>query len=289
MKKPPSCSKNLFFLILSLPFFFSVPSFAQSIEDRRPSDFGRTWQDLPIVPELNENSLRILKAGIAAGHNPHAFSKVGDCDTSTDWYLADFDKDSRYYNLGEYRDRFEPVLSYYKGSFSHRSLAAKPGFSAASVLSNYWLDFNSCEPDELPLTCEYRIQNSLIVLISLGTNDGYNPPAFKENLRTIIEITLSENRLPILMTKADNVEGDFSINQDIADLAQEYDLPLWNFWAAIQDLPNHGLVEDGIHLTFYKNDFADPNAFNYAWTYRNLTALQLLEKLMQATEKLQNK
>mgnify|MGYP001167430179 CR=1 FL=1 len=110
-----------------------------------------------------------------------------------------------------------------------------------------------------------------------------------ENLRTIIEITLSENRLPILMTKADNVEGDFSINQDIADLAQEYDLPLWNFWAAIQDLPNHGLVEDGIHLTFYKNDFADPNAFNYAWTYRNLTALQLLEKLMQATEKLQNK
>jgi len=86
MKKPPSCSKNLFFLILSLPFFFSVPSFAQSIEDRRPSDFGRTWQDLPIVPELNENSLRILKAGIAASHNPHAFSKVGDCDTSTDWY-----------------------------------------------------------------------------------------------------------------------------------------------------------------------------------------------------------
>ena len=129
------------------------------------------------------------------------------------------------------------------------------------------------------LTCEYRIHNPLTVLISLGTNDGYNPPVFKENMRQIIELTLADNRLPILMLKADNVEKNYSINQDIADLAEEYDLPVWNFWAAIQQLENHGLQSDGIHLTFYSTYISHPKTWETAWAYRNLTALQVLEKL----------
>ena len=88
------------------------------------------------------------------------------------------------------------------------------------------------------------------------------------------------------MLKADNVEGNYSINQDIADLAAEYDLPVWNFWAAIQHLQNHGLQEDGIHLTYYSNYFSDSRVWETAWAYRNLTALQVLEKLQIATEEL---
>ena len=276
----------LFFLIILIFLTFSCPVnvSGQDVSNLTPLDFGWTWSELPVLPELSANALAILREGIAVGNNPQAFSKVGDCDTSTDWYLNDFDKDTRYYDLGDYASELQPVLDFYKGSFEHHSLAAKPGFSAASVLSTYWTDITQCEPGELPLTCEYRIQNPLFVLVSMGTNDGYNPPAFKENLRAIIEQTLAEKRLPILMTKADNVEGNFSINQDIADLALEYDLPLWNFWAAIQHLPNQGLVEDGIHLTFYQNTFSNPYAFNYAWTYRNLTALQVLDRVMLATK-----
>ncbi len=277
--------KHIPFLILIVLFF--TGAFYQTNPNAVPADFGRTWDQLPILPELSANNLALLQEGLKAGHNPQAFSKVGDCDTSTTWYLSDFDLDNRYYNLGEYRDAFEPVLSYYHGSFSRRSLAAKPGFSAASVLSSYWSDFTICNPGELPLACEYRLHNPLFVLVSLGTNDGYNPPAFRENLDAIIQATLAEKRLPILMTKADNVEGNFSINQDIADLAHKHDLPVWNFWASIQSLPSRGLVEDGIHLTFYKNDFADPIAYQYAWTFRNLTALQVLEMMMKATQALQ--
>ena len=118
------------------------------------------------------------------------------------------------------------------------------------------------------------------MLISLGTNDGYNPPTFKDNLRAIIDMTLEQKRLPVLMLKADNVEKNYSINQDIADLAAEYDIPVWNFWAAIQQLDNGGLQPDGVHLTFYSNYFSDPKAFNTAWAYRNLTALQVLEIMM---------
>ncbi len=252
-----------------------------------PEEYGRTWQNLPVLPEFNEHAVEILRAGIAAGHNPHAFSKVGDCDTSTAWYLQDYDRGPVYFNLGDYGS-LQPVLDFFKGSFGRISLAATPGFSAASVLSTFWLDYTQCMAGELPLTCEYRINDPIAVLISLGTNDSYNPPAFKDNMRQIIQLTLAENRLPILMLKADNVEKDFSINQDIADLAEEYDLPVWNFWAAIQHLPDQGLQEDGIHLTFYSNYFSDPYCWNSAWSYRNLTALQVLEKLQFEINKITN-
>ena len=249
-----------------------------SVSAQSPADYGRTWQNLPVLPVFNDHARHILRLGIENGHDPHAFSKVGDCDTSTSWYLSDYDRDQVYYDLGDY-ESLRPVLDFYHGSFSRLSLAATPGFSAASVLSTFWLNYDYCNYDELPLTCEYRIHNPLTVLISLGTNDGYNPPVFKENMRQIIELTLADNRLPILMLKADNVEKNFSINQDIADLAKEYDLPVWNFWAAIQQLENHGLQSDGIHLTFYSNYFSHPKTWETAWAYRNLTALQVLEKL----------
>ncbi len=274
--------QKAFFLVLFLLILLCGPVSAQS-----PADYGRTWQDLPVLPEFNDHARHILWLGIKNGHDPHAFSKVGDCDTSTSWYLSDYDRDQVYYDLGDY-ESLRPVLDFYHGSFSRLSLAATPGFSAASVLSTFWLNYDLCHYDELPLTCEYRIHNPLTVLISLGTNDGYNPPVFKENMRQIIELTLADNRLPILMLKADNVEKNYSINQDIADLAKEYDLPVWNFWAAIQHLENHGLQSDGIHLTFYSNYFSHPKTWETAWAYRNLTALQVLEKLQFEIESILN-
>jgi len=47
--------------------------------------------------------------------------------------------------------------------------------------------------------------------------------------------------VPILATKADNRELDDRINKDMVLLASDYDLPLWNFWAALSDLPGRGL------------------------------------------------
>ena len=274
---------RLFFSLILISLLLCGTASAQS--ELGPESYGRTWQNLPVIPEIGEHAREILEKGILAGNDPHAFSKVGDCDTSTTWYLSDYDNDQVYYDLGNY-ESLRPVINYYAGSFGRASLAAKPGFSAASVLSTFWTDYSVCEAGELPLECEFRIHNPAVVLISLGTNDGYNPPVFKDNLRAIIDICLEQNRLPILMLKADNVEGNYSINQDIADLAAEYDLPVWNFWAAVQHLQNHGLQEDGIHLTYYSNYFSDSRVWETAWSYRNLTALQVLEKLQIATEEL---
>lgn len=275
--------KSLLLLLLCLILTVGAAA-AEEEEQPRPEDFGRTWQYLPVLPEISDNAREILKMGLASGHDPHAFSKVGDCETATAFYLTDYDRGQVYYDLGSYEDELRPVLDFFAGSFGRISLVATNGFSAASVLSTFWTNADFCQYGELPLACEYRIHDPLVVLISLGTNDSYNPPVFKDNLRTIIDMTLEENRLPVLMLKADNIEKDYSINQDIADLAAEYDIPVWNYYAAIQHLPNGGLQEDNIHLTYYSNYFSDPTTFETAWAYRNLTALQTLKLLKTEIE-----
>ena len=54
-------------------------------------------------------------------------------------------------------------------------------------------------------------------------------------------LVLATGALPILATKADNVEGNWKLNEVIARVAYGYVLPLVNVWRTVQDLPNHGL------------------------------------------------
>jgi hypothetical protein len=53
---------------------------------------------------------------------------------------------------------------------------------------------------------------------------------------------------------------------------------LWNFWAAVQPLPSHGLLKDGFHLTHGNNYFFDdPKTIKTGVSVRNLTALQAID------------
>src|SRR5690606_8372556 len=128
-----------------------------------------------------------------------------------------------------------------------------------------------------PLTCELRNHRPAFAILSLGTNQVWQSEEFETGMRKILDILLEENVVPILSTKGDNLEGDHRMNRTIACLAQEYDVPLWNFWAAIQPLPAHGLQSDLEHLTYGPPDFDDPRAMQSAWAHRNLTALRALD------------
>jgi hypothetical protein len=138
-------------------------------------------------------------------------------------------------------------------------------------------DLAVCTPDESPLACEVRLHRPAFAILSLGTNQVWRPEEFEAGMRQILDLLLAQNVLPILSTKGDNLEGDHRINRIIACLAQEYDMPLWNFWAAIQPLPDHGLQADLEHLTYGITKFDDENAMQSAWTIRNLTALLALD------------
>jgi hypothetical protein len=113
----------------------------------------------------------------------------------------------------------------------------------------------------------------------MGTNQVWQPEVFEPGLRKIIERLLKAGVVPILSTKADNLEGNQRINTIIARLAYEYNLPLWNFWRVVQPLPAHGMQADNEHLTYAYSDFSNPFSFQYAWPWRNLTALQVLDSV----------
>ncbi|MFN8448657.1 MAG: hypothetical protein U0521_08725 [Anaerolineae bacterium] len=92
--------------------------------------------------------------------------------------------------------------------------------------------------------------------------------------------------MPILGTKADDLEGDNGINQAIVRVANHYEVPLWNFWLAVQQLPGHGLSEDGFHLTFARDFYDDPVRLESGWLVRNLTALEALDGVENAEREL---
>lgn len=252
-------------------------------ERPKPTLAPDAWAKMPVLPELSPRALEILADGIARGNNPQAFSKIGDCESQTDWFLDMYDLGSEHYSLGKYEE-LAPVIDYYKGSFGRTSLAARQGFTAASLMSPIWADPQQCEKGETPLACEYRLHKPAVAFILVGTNDAVNPPTFEKHMRKAIEYSISQGVLPVLGTKADNVEGDHEINATLAKLAYEYELPLWNYWLAVQGLPGKGLQEDGAHLTFSAPFFDNPDALRRAWPVRNLNALQVLDTLMEASE-----
>ena len=236
------------------------------------------WKNWPVISGLSSEMLSVYAVGQSLGRDVHVVSVVGDCESSSDWFLKDFSKDDRFYDLGPYAD-LQETIDHFGPSLGYRSYAALRGATASTVLTPLWADSQDCESNETPLACEYRLHDPAFAFIALGTNDVHKLEQFEPNMREIIEYTLDQGIVPILVTKADNLEGDESINLTIARLAAEYRLPVWNFWAAVQPLPGHGLQDDQSHLTFSSNFFNDPDKLKRAWPVRNLTALQFLKSM----------
>ena len=234
------------------------------------------WQSWPVIPTVSETAQDLYQRGLVRGNDAHAFSKVGDGEISTAWFFTAFDLGQGYYDLGPYQD-LQPVIHQFDGSFARIGIAARRGFNTQKILDPSLSDASLCVSDEAPLLCELRLHRPAYAILSLGTNQVWKPEEFEAGMRQILEILLSYNVVPILSTKGDNLEGDHRINRTIACLAEEYEIPLWNFWAAIQPLPNHGLQPDLEHLTYGITDFDDAQAMQSAWTVRNLTALQALD------------
>ena len=236
------------------------------------------WMQMPAVPTAISDSMRaVYRRGIEMGNDPARFAVIGDCQNVSSYFLAVFEKPGEF-SLGDEYAYLEPTIDYYRGSFSRTSLAVKGGFNVAAILSPLRADPEACNANESPLDCELRTWKPSVVFVSMETWWSEKPEQeYDKYMRLVIERILETGTVPILATKADNLEGDHAINATIAQIAYDYDLPLWNFWAAVQPLPNHGLSDDNFHLTFARNFFDDPARMKSAWPWRNLTALQTLD------------
>ena len=126
------------------------------------------WQEWSILPTLSARAKALYQAGLQQGNNPHAFSKVGDCQNITSHFLAAFD-DPQLHKLGDKFENLQPALEQFKGMFKRESAAVRNGFNVAAVLSPVQADPSVCKVGETPLSCELRINKPSIVLISMET------------------------------------------------------------------------------------------------------------------------
>jgi len=236
------------------------------------------WKQIPVVPtSLSDRAIEIYELGLTLGNDPTHFSIIGDCQNVSTYFLSAFDHPDDF-SLGSEYAYLQPTIDYYQGSYSRTSLAVKGGFNAAAVISPLRGDPKSCNPNESPLDCELRVWNPSIVIVSMETWWSEKPAEeYDKYMRRVLDRIIETGAVPIIATKADNLEGDHSINATIAQIAYEYDIPLWNFWLAVQPLADHGLTGDGFHLTFARNFFDDRARMKSAWPWRNLTALQTLD------------
>ena len=247
--------------------------------------------NIPVVPAISNTAKAIYQASLKAGHNPRAFSKLGDCMTENPYFLGPFGAGQ--YDLGSYTS-LKPVIAQFDAeSFSRKGNAAASGFNVAGPLDSTWSDPQVCKGGESPLACEYRVHQPSIALIMFGTNDvGYTEPdAYNFYLRTLVNQTLDANVLPVLSTfptRPEHVEKSLLLNQIAIQVATDYDIPLINLNRALEPLPYHGVdPNDTIHLSVPADkrvDVLDSNNLQYGFTVRNLVTLQALEAVLNAAK-----
>lgn len=211
--------------------------------DSSPED----WREWPVLPIVSERAKEVYEYGLSLGNDPHAFSVFGDCQSEPELYMGRYEDAG--FRLPDGAEDLRETMEWYAGSFDRQSPTVKGGTTVAAILWEGWVDpeTDQCEYGESPLECELRIHKPSIVFINLGThwelrNDQY--------LRRIIDELIERGVVPIISTKADSREGDSRINEDLVRAADEYEMPMWNFWLAAQHLDNGGMIhDDPMYLT----------------------------------------
>jgi hypothetical protein len=207
------------------------------------------------IPRITFRMRQRYQNALRAGRDPRMFTVAGD--SNSDWLRYQGRVAAGNFDLGSWRTvagRFDP-------SFTRRSLAARGGVGAFAMFDPAQAGSSACRPDEGMFACELRLSNAGIVFIQLGTGDRFVWHEFEANYQRMIDYALSQNTLPVLVTKADDMESWQGgapigyINDTIRRLAQAYELPLLDFYTASRtlpvvpnpDLPDRPLTQYGLH------------------------------------------
>ncbi|HET7010411.1 MAG TPA: SGNH/GDSL hydrolase family protein [Anaerolineales bacterium] len=248
-------------------------------------------QAYPFLRGLGQRALEIFGVGQTLGNRRAVFSKVGDSITASRAFLAPIGEGR--YDLRQHA-YLAPVIEFYRrevartdNSFANESLAAQVSWTTWSLLSPDAADRTECLEGENPLVCEYRLVRPSLALIMIGTNDVLQtePQDFEGNFRALLDTTIRMGVVPIvsslpplnLPSAGDQVER---FNSILSRLCTEYEIPFWDYWSTLVDLPDLGLSIDGVHPSegSASADFTPAN-LQFGMTMRNLTALQTLDSI----------
>lgn len=248
----PGVTGAWLFAALAAPYsgdLQATPVVSPSLKLAQPARRRGKPAPLPAwIPRITPQQRAIWKNSAWAGKAPNFFTVVGDCNSQPPVYLQRLA--SGQFDSSRLDARLQAVVQRFAPSFGRVSLAAQGGFGAHSMMDPTWADGALCGTTMGPFPCELWVSRASIVFIALGTQEQYSWQDFERHYRPMIEHALSKSVLPVLMTKADDIETANGappgyINEVIRKLAREYDVPLLDFWAATRNLPNRGLIDEG--------------------------------------------
>ncbi|MCS7056073.1 MAG: SGNH/GDSL hydrolase family protein, partial [Thermoflexales bacterium] len=268
-----------------------------------PAGFGEVMGSLSSVPVIrtklppapkNTNSAslpewivmtargrQLYQRAVKAGRDPRMFTVAGDSNSA--WQRTFGRIAAGIYDFGAH-GHLRVVVSRFDPAFARVSLAVRGGAGAADMFDPAKVNAPDCRPEEGMFACELRLSRASIVFIQLGTGDKFAWREFEANLRRMIDYALVNNVLPVLMTKADDMESiqggaSFNyINDVIRKLAAEYQLPLADFYVATRSLPvvpNPELP----HRPFTQNGLLDEWGYYFHLSEEGF-ALKVLANLM---------
>lgn len=240
---------------------------ASSTPERKAAD----WKSWPVLPTVSAEMRELYQRGLESGNNPHAFSILGDCQSEPDVFMSRYDSDPEV--VAALPAYLQETVAYFSGSFDRYSPTVKSGTTTGALLWGQWNDNEEgfCQEGETPLDCELRVHKPSIVFIHIGTH--WETRNYKY-LSIIVQKILDHGAVPVVVTKADDRERDDRVNLDYAMLAEEFGLPLWNFWATVQDLPDGGLLPAEDFLGTWKLS-------EEAQAIHRLSALEALDAVWQ--------
>ena len=201
------------------------------------------------LPTISARARQLYGAAVAAGRDAGMVTVIGDCNSEWQVFFGRFASGG--YSLAASGASFlQPVVNKFNRSFYRASLATHGSYNAGAALDPVWSDPAQCRAGETPLACEIRVSKASVVIIAVGTGDTFTWQSFEGNLRAVIDQAILANTVPVLMTKADDLESlqggapPGFINDAIRRLGAQYSIPVIDLWQATRGLPQNGLARE---------------------------------------------
>ncbi len=256
--------------ITNLPVLTMTPSLEFSL----PSP-------LPGLPTVTPAMRELYRRAVRAGRLPNMISVIGDCNVEHPVFFGRLAAGAFDYYTSP---RLRRVAQRFMPAFQRRSLATSGSFNSLTPFDSTWSDPAQCKPDEGPLPCELRQSQASLLLVAIGTGDTFLWRDFEKHYDAIIAYALDNAVVPILMTKADDLESrqggappDY-INSVIRRLGARYGVPVIDFARAARLLPNNGL------LTEHKEDLNEIVPFHVNGHGADTRIWMLLQTLADLTD-----
>lgn len=274
------------------------------------SESGATeWQELPVTPTLGPVVIshleKVSSRGERLGNHPGVVAKVGDSITASPSFLQALACSSP--QLGQWNE-LRGTLTFFgrtavprgseeaqcavSNSYSRLGVAAVGGWRAADALLPRE-SFPECQ-GRPAVSCELQLIRPSIALIMFGTNDMEEITAvqFRLDLARVVRLVSSAGTIPVISTIPPRARQPFSLrvarfNAEIAGLAENRALPLWNYWRQMTapGVPRAGLSHDGVHPSVLCPPCTAidlrPVGLRQGYALRNLGALRVLDRLRQ--------